>query len=118
VVDYARYQDELRALEGQLRPTPRGVLPYLFKGSRRGLSDAADAADRHASALESLEPPTEAVAGHQEYVTSLRAVAHDARELAAKGSRGRRAVDDVRALPSFKRMVAARELLLDERSDA
>jgi hypothetical protein len=117
MVDHAQYQKELRALEGGLRATPRRVFPYLLKGSRAGLADAASAADRHADALDGLEPPSDAVAAHREYIDALRVVAHDARDLAASGAKGSRALDDLRALPSFKRMVAAREAFLSERSD-
>jgi hypothetical protein len=116
-VDDARYQEELRALEGELRATPRRVFPYLLKGSRAGLVDAANAADRHADALDGLEPPSDAAAAHREYIDALRVVAQDARDLAAREAKGSRALDDLRALPSFMRMVAAREALLSERSD-
>ena len=116
-MDDAPYQEQLRTLEGELRATPRRVFPYLLKGSRAGLVDAASAADRHAEALDGLEPPSDAVSAHNEYIDALRLVAQDARDLAARGANGRRPLDDLRALPSFKRMVAAREALLSVRSD-
>jgi hypothetical protein len=117
VVDDAQYLDELRALEGELRETPRRVIPYLFKGSGAGLVDAGSSADRRADALDGLEPPSDAVAAHREYIDALRAVAQDARGVAEEGAKGRRALDDLRALPSFQRMVAARQGLLGERSE-
>jgi hypothetical protein len=117
MVDVAQYEKKLRALEGELRATPRRVFPYLLKGSRAGLVDAANAADRHADALDGLKPPSDAVARHREYIDALRVVAHDTRDLAARQAKGSRALDDLRALLSFKRMVAAREALLREHSD-
>ena len=112
------YEEQLRALEAQLHARPRRVIPYLFTTAKRGLSDAATAADDHADALDRLEPPAHAEVGHREYVAALRAVARDARQLAEEKPRpGRAVVHDVRALPSYQTMVDTRERLLNGRSE-
>ena len=110
------YEEQLRALEAQLSPRPRRVVPYLFRTAKRGLPGAAKAADDHADALDRLEPPTDAEVGHREYVAALRAVARDARQLAEQKRRhGRALVQDLRALPSYQTMVDTRERLLNGR---
>jgi hypothetical protein len=87
--------------------------------ARSGLARAASDADEHAETLGRLDPPSEAVANHRQYVDALRAVAHDARELAEqKGwQTGRGFAKDLRALPSFQRMVEARTRLLGRSED-
>lgn len=108
------YWQQVRALEERHRPRSRRVIPYLAMTARSGLARAASDADDHAEALGRLDPPTEAAANHREYVDALRAVARDARELAEqKGWRAEPGIlTDLRALPSFHRMVESRNRLL------
>ena len=113
------YRQQLRTLEERHRPRLRTVLPYLVKTRRSGLAKAAGAAEDHADELDRLDPPSEVGADHREYVDALRAVARDARELAeTKRLRsGHRVGKDIRALPSFQRMVEARQQLLKRLSE-
>ena len=110
------YADQVRVLEEQHRPGPRTVFPYVFRRAKWGLSDAARAADDHADELERLDPPSDAVTEHREYVAALRAVAREARQLADQNGRqsGRELLNDLRALPSFQMMVEARKRLLED----
>jgi hypothetical protein len=111
------YEQQLRTLEEGLRPRPRGLLRYLLTTTTRALAHAAQAADDHAEALERLEPPSEAAAAHYEYVAALRAVARDSRQLAEQKRRTRRGLlKELRALPSYQRMVETREVLLAGRT--
>lgn len=109
------YAQQLRALEAQNRVRRRTVVPYLLRTAKSGLAKAARAAEDHADELDLLDPPNEAVAKHSEYVAALRGVAHDARRLAEQKGwhRGRELLNDLRALPSFQRMVEARQRLLE-----
>jgi hypothetical protein len=110
-----RYEQAILALEERHRPDARSVAPYLLRTARSGLARASTEAEAHAGALDALEPPSEAGEAHREYSAALRAVARDARQLAER-SRWRSAhsvLNDLRALPSFQRMVATRERLLD-----
>ena len=113
------YRQQIQALEQRHRPQLRTVLPYLVKTWRSGLAKAAEAAEDHADELDRLDPPSEVAADHREYVDALRAVAQDASELAeTKRLRsGHRVGKDIRALPSFQRMVEARQRLLKRLSE-
>ena len=109
------YRQQVQALEDRHRPRLRTVLPYLAKTWRAGLAKAAEAAEVHADELDRLDPPSEVGADHREYVDALRATAQDARELAEQKRRrsGHRVGKDISALPSFQRMVKARQRLLE-----
>jgi hypothetical protein len=109
-----RYRQQIRALEERHRPRLRTVFPYLIKTWRSGLARAADAAEVHANELDRLDPPNEVGADHREYVDALRSVAQDSRGLAEqkRWRSGHRVGKDLRALPSFQRMVEARQRLL------
>jgi hypothetical protein len=119
--EYARnvpggtYEQEIRALEQRHRPDARSVAPYLLRTARVGLAKASAEAEAHADALDRLEPPSEAAEAHREYSAALRAVARDARQLAERSRwrSGRSVLNDLRALPSFQKMVATRQRLLD-----
>jgi hypothetical protein len=113
------YRQQIQVLEERHRPRLRTVLPYLAKTWRSGLAKAAGAAEDHADELDRLDPPSEVGADHREYVDALRAVAADARELAEqkRWRSGRRVGKDIRALPSFQRMVEAHQRLLERLSE-
>jgi len=111
------YERQLHELEARHRPRPRTVLSNLVKTPRRGLIDAARRADEHADALAAIFTPEAVREPHDEYISALRAVASNSREL-AKGTRlrtGQQSIRKLRALPSFQRMVAARAALLRSR---
>ena len=113
------YRQQIQALEEQHRPRLRTVLPYLTKTWRAGLAKAANAAEVHADELDRLDPPSELGADHRKYVDALRTVAQDARKLAEQKGRqsGHRVGKDLRTLPSFQRMVEARQRLLEQLSE-
>jgi hypothetical protein len=113
------YWQQLRSLEDRHRPQPLTVFPYLARTARSGLAKAARAAEDHADELDRLDPPREAVAAQREYADALRAVAHDARDLAEqkRWPSGRGLAKDLRALPSFQQMVEARQRLLERFSE-
>jgi hypothetical protein len=113
------YRQQIEALEERHRPRLRTVLPYLTRTWRTGLAKAANAAEVHADELDRLDPPSEVAADHRKYVDALRTVAHDARELAEqkRWRSGHRVGKDLRALPSFQRMVEARQRLLERLSE-
>jgi hypothetical protein len=103
------YEEVIHGLSTRWRPTPRRVFIEIFKSPRRSLSDVAAESDDVAATLESTEPPADAQAEHDELVESLRQVAGDAREIAARRRMrlGYQMLRELRGKPSHGRFVEA-----------